>query len=89
MPLDKLVHSGLFFSAGALLGQGWLAPRGTVWALSLGLWVWRIMAVESVESGSETLYLRAMNKKCLAPQGNCRAHGSISPISRATQAGSW
>ncbi len=37
LPLDKLVHAGLFFVAGALLGRGWREPRGALWALALGL----------------------------------------------------
>jgi VanZ family protein len=35
LPLDKLVHAGLFFVAGVLLGRGWHG-RASVWVL-LGL----------------------------------------------------
>jgi len=37
LPIDKVVHAGLFFVAGALLGRGWHGGRGVWLALAAGL----------------------------------------------------
>lgn len=37
LPVDKMVHAGLFFMAGALLGRGWHGRKGVWWLLAAAL----------------------------------------------------